>query len=357
MAGVAPNPHHASLGTVAHNATVTGTAGGVLSLVALEPAAAARLRSGTRLVQRPWTDTRELADPMALGQELAREAFDAVFVEADFILPETMSAAPRLRYVGVCRGDYGHVDVAAATTAGVVVAHTPARNAAAVAELTVGLMLALLRRIPAAVHYVAAGAWQDPVAAYSEFRGQELGSQTVGIVGLGAIGRQTAALLRPFGATLVASDPALPPDHIRAAGCEPLTLDALLERATIVAVHCPSNSATRGLIGDAAIGHMPRGARLVVTTGEGVVDEHDVAAALRAGQLAGAAFDVFDTHPIRPDHPLLGAPNVLLLPHMGGATDETVRRYSRTIVDDYLRFARGERPAHLVNPEVWDHRR
>ncbi len=329
----------------------------VLSLVELDEAAARRLRERARLDLRPWTETRELADPSELGGEIRTHGHDAVLVEADFVLSETFEAAPGLRFVGVCRGDYGHVDVEAATKAGVAVAHTPGRNAAAVAELTLGLILALLRRVPEAASYVASGRWDDPVEPYIGLRGIELGGQVAGVIGLGAIGRRTAGLLAPFGCRILATDPALDSSRIRALGCEPVELDRLIETATIVIVHCPPVESTMGLIDAKAIARMPAGARLIVTTGEGVVDEGSVAEALRAGHLAGAAFDIFDTHPIRPDHPLLAAPNTILLPHVGGATDGTVSRYSESIVDDYLRFLAGHQPRHLVNPEVWPHRR
>ena len=329
----------------------------VLSLVTLAEVAAARLRQAADLTLRPWTETRELADPVELGQELAREGYTALLIEADFVMEETFGAAPDLSFVGVCRGNYGHVDVDAATAASVTVVHTPGRNATAVAELTLGLMLALLRRIPAAAAYVASGAWDDPVDPYLSLRGSELADQVVGIIGLGAIGRRTAALLGPFGCSVLATDPALSDDQVRQLGCEPVSFDALIERATLIAVHCPSVESTLGMIDAAAITALSRGARLVVTTGEGVVDEQAVAEALRLGHLAGAAFDVFETHPVRPDHPLLNAPNAILLPHLGGATDATIERYSAMVVDDYLRFLAGERPVHLVNSEVWDHRR
>lgn len=329
----------------------------VLSLVTLADGPAGRLRETADLTLRPWTETRELVDPVELGTELAREGYTALLVEADFVMAETFDAALGLEFVGVCRGNYGHVDVDAATAAGVTVVHTPGRNAAAVAELTVGLMLALLRRLPDAAAYVAGGAWEDPVEAYLSFRGSELADQVVGIIGLGAIGRRTAGLARAFGCRVTATDPALADEQVHELGCEPVSFDALIETATLVAVHCPPLESTLGMIDAEVVARMPHGARLVVTTGEGVVDETAVAEALRQGRLGGAAFDVFETHPIRPDHPLLKAPNAILLPHIGGATDATIERYSAMVVDDYLRFMAGERPAHLVNPEVWNHPR
>jgi D-3-phosphoglycerate dehydrogenase len=324
----------------------------VLSLVGLDSDELKRLEAVADVEVRPWTETLVLADPEELAEELSTKNVLALFVEADFVLDETFQSAQGLRFVGICRGDSGHVDIEAATRAGVVVTHTPGRNAAAVAELTVAMMLAMLRGLPEASMYVQQGHWEDPVTAYVEMRGEELGRQVVGIIGLGRIGRHTARLVSAFGARVLAADPALSEEQILAAGCEPARMSDLLAESKMLAVHCPSLESTRGLVDADALALMPRGARLVVTTGEGVVLEDDVAGALQAGQLGGAAFDVFATHPIRPDSPLLDAPNVLLLPHIGGATDATVQRYSAMVVDDFLAFLDGARPERIVNPEV-----
>ena len=319
----------------------------VLSLVELAGPAADRLRRAADLTLRPWTETQELVDPLELAVEIEEHGYGALFIEADFVLEETIKNAPTLRFVGVCRVDYGHVDLGAARAAGLVVANTPGRNSQAVAELTLTLMLNLVRPVIEASAFVAAGAWTDPTAGFLGFRGTELCHQTVGIIGLGAIGRRTAALLQPFGCRILASDPALSAAEMQALGCTAASLDELLAESTMLAVHCPALPATLGLIDADALAKLPAGARLVVTTGEGVVDAEAVAAALKDGRLAGAAFDVFETHPVRPDHPLLSAPNAILLPHIGGATDVTVTRHSEMIVDDYLRFLAGE---PLVNP-------
>ena len=324
----------------------------VLSLVELDADELERLGAVAEVEVRPWTETLVLTDPAELAEEITAKQVIALFVEADFVVGETFEAAPGLRFVGICRGDSGHVDIEAATRAGVVVTHTPGRNAEAVAELTMAMMLALLRDVAGAAAYVGERRWDDPVTAYTEMRGSELGRQVVGIVGLGRIGRETARLAKAFGARVLATDPALSDGQIESAGCEPAEIRDLLAESTILTVHCPALDSTRGMIDATALAQMPHGARLVVTTGEGVVREDDVAAALHRGHLAGAAFDVFDTHPIRPDNPLLDAPNTLLLPHIGGATDATVQRYSAMVVDDFLAFLMGRRPSRIVNPKV-----
>ncbi|MCY4114315.1 MAG: hypothetical protein OXG33_10315 [Chloroflexi bacterium] len=324
----------------------------VLSLVELAGPAVDRLRRVADLTLRPWTETQELVDPLDLAAEIEEHGYGALFIEADFIFEETIVRAPTLRFVGICRVDHRHVDLDAAAAAGVVVANTPGRNSQAVAELTLTLMLNLVRPVIEASAFVADGAWADPTGGYFGFRGTELGEQTVGIIGLGAIGRRTAALLRPFGCRILASDPAVTAAEMQALGCTAVSLDELLAASTVVVVHCPALPQTQGLIDADALNRLPAGARLVATTGEGVVDTEALAAALEDGRLAGAALDVFETHPLPPDHPLLSAPNVILTPHIGGATDVTIARHSDMIVDDYLRFLAGEPLRNPVPPHV-----
>lgn len=305
----------------------------------------------------PWTQSRRIWDPEELGSRLGAGGFAAVVVEADFIFEETFVAAPCLRFVGLCRGALNQVDLEAASRHGVVVVNTPGRNAAAVAEHTLGLMLALLRRIPEAHQYVASGRWQDPVAAYVDLQGRELGGKTVGIVGLGAIGRLVARRLRPFGARLLAHDPYVEPDVARRYGARLVPLDELLAESDIVTLHAPPPSDGRPLLGAAQLARMRPPAFLVNTAAGALVDEAALADTLRRRALAGAALDVFAGQPLPPSSPLLALPAVILTPHIGGATAETVARHSRMVAEDLERFARGRRPHRLANPEVWRHGR
>ena len=221
---------------------------------------------------------------------------------------------------------------------GVVVANTPRRNAQAVAELTLALMLNLLRPVIEAAAFVATGAWTDPIAGYLDFAAPSWARRpSASLAWAPLVGARPRCYSRldagfwrviPRSRRLKCRRSDAPPR--RSMSCSPAS--------TMIAVHCPALPATESLINAAALAKMPAGARLVATTGESVVDTAAVAAALTDGRLAGAAFDVFETHPVPPGHPLLAAPNVILLPHIGGATDVTVTRHSEMIVDDYLRF-------------------
>ena len=331
---------------------------GALVLAPFDAAGLDRLRAaGLAVTYESWLDTGELQDPEVLGRRLAAEGDGYVIVEADFVFEETMDLAPDLKLVGICRNALNHVDIEAATERGVLVVNTPGRNGAAVAELTVGLMLGLARRIPAADAWVHGRKWSDPSGGYAEFRGAEIQGKIVGVIGLGAIGRMVVERLSGFGAALVAADPYVDPKAAARLGVRLVSLEELLTTSDYVLVHVPAGESTYGLIDGRALGAMKRTAFLVNVSAAGVVDEAALAEALREGVIGGAALDVFDGHPLPESSPLLDLDNVILTPHIGGATRETIERQSAMITEDILRVEVGERPERLVNSEAWDRRR
>lgn len=304
-----------------------------------------------------WTDTRRLYDPEELAQRLNSAGISILITEADFLFEELFRDAQRLSFVGVCRAALNHVDLEAATAHGVVVVNTPARNAQAVAELTLGLILSLARRIPQADSYVKTARWQDPVEPYIAMTGWELRGKTLGIVGLGAIGQRVARTARALGMNVVAYDPYVGSPGSRKAGATLVALLELLSQADVVTLHTPDTPETQGLIGPKELARMKREAYLVSMGSPHSVEPNALAAALREGRLAGAAFDVHESHPIPPTSPFFSLDNVILTPHIGGATRETVERHSRMVWEDIQRFLAGRRPRHLVNKGVWRHRR
>lgn len=310
----------------------------------------ARLAALGRVMHEPWTESRTLWDPEELGARLTNEGFDALAVEADFLFEELFDAAPGLRIAAVCRADLHHADLDAATERGIAIVHTPGRNAQAVAEFAVAQMLALARHTSAAERYVREGAWTDPVEPYVRFRGRELAGAALGIIGFGAIGRAVARVAAGFGMRVLAYDPYA----IDAEGAEMTGLEALLAVSDFVSVHVPDTPETLGMLDEPRIAAMKPGAYLVNVTNSSVADRAALAAALASGRLAGAALDVHEAHPIPPDSPFLGLSNVLLTPHVGGATHETIARHSAMVAEDFELFVRGERPLRLANPDVWE---
>jgi D-3-phosphoglycerate dehydrogenase len=325
-----------------------------LILAPFDQSVLARLRQSVEVIYECWMDTHRLLPAGEFIDRIQEQDIEIVVVEADFIFREVFEKGEKLKLIAACRGNVTQVDIDAATEHGVLVVNTPARNATAVAELTVGLMLALIRKVPAAHQMVSTGKWIDPTACYSSFRGTELTGKTIGIVGFGAIGQQVAKMLSAFETSILVYDPYINPDVINKLGSLPQELDDLIKQSDIITLHCPVLTDTVGLMNAQRIALMKPTSYLVNTAGAAIVDQDAVVKSLKEGHIAGAAFDVYETWPVQPDNPLLKLDNVILTPHMGGATDETILRYSRMIAEDIERFIRGERPKNLLNPQAWD---
>lgn len=322
-----------------------------LVLAPFSDASLACLRESIGITYESWLQTRRIYDPEELAARLAEIEFTALVVESDFVFDEVFQRAPSLRFVGICRAATHHVDVEAATRHGVVVVNTPGRNDRAVAELGLGLMLSLARGIPAAHRYVAEGRWQNPAGPYINMRGVELAGRTLGVIGLGAIGRRLATIAAALDMEVIAYDPYAP---LTPGGPRLTDLDGLLKRSDFVAVVAPRTAETEGMLDERRIALMRPTAYLVSLSDAGIVSEPALVAALGSRRLAGAALDVFETHPLRPDSPLMSLDNIILSPHLGGATAETIQRHSLSMASDLLRFLSGLRPQHMVNQEVWD---
>ena len=325
-----------------------------LILAPFNSSALERLGRSLEVTYESWMDTRKLLSSEEFIDRIQGQDIAIVVTEADFVLSEVFEKATKLKLLGVCRADVFQIDMEAATEFGVLVVNAPARNDVAVAELAVGLMLALVRNIPAAHNMVRSGGWVDPTAAYFSLRGTELTGKTIGIVGFGAIGRQVAKRVSCFETSIMVYDPYVDPDKIKEMGAKPMEIDEIMAQSDFITLHCLVSPETTGLINAHRIALMKPTAYLVNTASTFVIDVDAIVQALRERRIAGAAFDVYETWPVRPDSPLLGLDNVVLTPHIGGATDETIARHSRMIADDIERFLRGERPQNLLNPQVWD---
>ena len=324
-----------------------------LILAPFDPPILQRLKQRLEVFQESWTDTRRLISPEELVERIEKYDLRIVVIEADFIFEDVFEGTDKLRLIGVCRGSVTNVDVEAATRHNILVVNTPARNAVSVAELTIGLMLSLARRIPAAHSMVVSREWIDPVGPYISLRGIELSGKVAGIIGLGAIGSEVARRLCAFGMTVLGYDPYADSSRLAQLGVKQVSLDELMAGSDFITIHSTVSSETTGLIDKHMIGLMKPGAYLVNTAGWGIVDEDALLQALTGKCIAGAAFDTFETHPVSTISPLLKLDNVILTPHIGGATDGTVRRYSQMIAEDIERFITGKRPVNLVNPEAW----
>lgn len=255
-------------------------------------------------------------------------------------------AGSALRVIARYGSGTDNVDVAAATERGIVVTNTPGANDVAVAELTLGLMLALARRIPAAHDAVRRGRWERPV-------GTELRGKRLGLIGLGRIGLEVAKLARAMGMEVTYYDVMRRPKEERRWDLTFAPLTEVVAQADVISVHVPLTPATHHLIGARELSRVKPGALLINTARGGVVDEVALLAALENGRLAGAALDVFEREPPPADHPLLCHPKVIHTPHMAARTQEAVARMAEGAVAAVLDVLAGRRPAHVVNPEVY----
>ncbi|NUR47924.1 MAG: 2-hydroxyacid dehydrogenase [Hamadaea sp.] len=241
-----------------------------------------------------------------------------------------LAAADDLRLVIVTRGGPVNVNSDAAQARGIEIKSTPGRNAPAAAEHTIALLLAAMRAIPSTHASVLAGQWRSDLYALDEV-GSELGGATVGLIGYGAIGRQVARILRAFGATVLIHDPYADPATLD--GTEPVTLEEILHRSDVISLHARLTPETRGMIGAKEIARMRPGAVLVNSARGGLLDYDAVADALHTRHLRAAAFDVFDVEPLPAGSPLRSAPNVVLTPHLAGATVQTAERAAHQAAD------------------------
>jgi D-3-phosphoglycerate dehydrogenase / 2-oxoglutarate reductase len=250
------------------------------------------------------------------------------------VTPELMNAATRLRVIGRAGVGVDNIDVAAATERGIVVMNAPDGNTITTAEHTIALMVSLARRVPQANRSLSDGRWDR-----KRFIGVELQGKTLGIVGLGRIGRVVANRARAFGMTIVAYDPFVAPDQARDLELEIAPLDEVFARADFLTVHTPLTAETRGIVGASAFSKMKRGVRVINCARGGLVDERALLAAIKEGIVAGAALDVFEQEPPPVDHPLLSLDEVIATPHLGASTTEAQEGVALTVAEqmrDYL---------------------
>ena len=267
-------------------------------------------------------------------REAVRDCEGLVVRSETKVTAELMDAGLRLRAVGRAGVGVDNIDVQAATARGVVVMNAPDGNTITTAEHTIAMLIALARRVPQANASLKSGRWER-----KRFIGVELRGKTLGIIGLGRIGRVVASRARSFGMNIIAFDPFIAPEQARDLELETATLDEVFARADFLTVHTPLTSETRGIIGAAAFARMKQGVRIINCARGGLVDERALLAAIREGMVAGAALDVFEEEPPSPAHPLLALDEVIVTPHLGASTAEAQEGVALTVAEqmrDYL---------------------
>ncbi len=260
------------------------------------------------------------------------------------------AAGPDLRVVSQMAVGVDNIDLAACTQRGIPVGHTPGVLSDAVADLTIGLMIATARRFFEAAADMRAGRWTtwEPMG----WVGPDLYGSTVGIIGLGRIGEAVARRLQGFHVRLLYHN-RHPNPRAEALGARYVSLDELLTTSDFVSLHCPYTPETHHLIDAQALAKMKPTAILINTARGGVVDQDALIQALRTGAIRAAGLDVFIPEPLPPDHPLLTLPNVTALPHIGSASIATRIRMAQMAVDNLLAGLEGKPLPHCANPEVY----
>jgi D-3-phosphoglycerate dehydrogenase len=260
-----------------------------------------------------------------------------------------LDAAP-LRLVCCARGGPVNVDLEAATERGIPVSITPGKNADAVAELTVAFMVMLARRLPEVMRHVESGGefGHDNYEGRHWF-GHDLAGKTLGLVGVGQVGRRVATRAQALEMRVVAHDPFVQPAAFAALGVEPMDLSRLLATSDFVSLHARASADNRHLIDANALSRMKRGAYLVNTARDTLLDERAAAGALTRGQLAGLALDLVSPSPADGRHPLLAFPNVIITTHVGGATFETLHHAAEMAVAEIERLDAGQPLANVAN--------
>ncbi len=257
---------------------------------------------------------------------------------------------PSLLAISSSGAGYDMVDVDACTAAGVIVCSQSGFNKEAVAEHTLGFILALSKKIGLADKALR----RDGVRDRFRYVGNDIRGKTVGIVGIGQIGTRTAELCRTlFGMPVLAYDPYLTAEQIRERGATKVELDELLRRSDFVSLHCPRTGETMGMIGRAQFALMKPTAFFISTARGGIHSEDDLAVALREGRIAGAGLDVFLQEPPQPDHPLLALDTVVASPHTAGVTEEALYDMAIATAEQWITIFTGGVPPRLVNPDAW----
>ncbi len=297
----------------------------------------------------PFVSSAEISEYLGSEDEIAARVGEAevILTHHGPVSKRVLDAAPALRLIGCCRTGPTNVNIAEATRRRIPVLYSPGHNSPAVAEFTVGLMLAMIKRLPSADRYLKQGIWRGDYYRY-DVANMSLSQMTVGLIGFGAIGRLVSDLVKRFGSRVVVHDPfvAASPD------AELVPLNDLLARADIVSLHARLNPQTKGMMGADQFALMKAGSFFVNTARGGLVDYRALYDALASRHLAGAALDCFEREPVAAGDRLLALENVVATPHIAGASKLTAHRAAGAIAEDLARFLAGGRPLHCANEQV-----
>ncbi|WP_353717511.1 2-hydroxyacid dehydrogenase [Dyadobacter sp. 676] len=305
------------------------------------------------IIYKPWKSQERAYNESELITLLRDTNADALITEHDHVTSAVIEAFPHLRFIGVCRGTPSNVAVATATTRGIPVFNTPARNAQAVAEMFIANLINLMRNTLESIAWLESGQWEAGAhTSYLQFKGNEIAGKTIGMVGFGAVGQTIANLVKHFPTTILYYDPFYTSDD---PDYQKVSLEDIFRLSDVVSIHLPVNKDTEGMIGEELIGLMKKEAIFVNTARAVVVKREALLAAIESDAIRGAILDVFDHEPPDAlDYRLIHHKNVLATPHIAGATFEVEDHHAdimnKALHDFYVTGNRAIR--QLVNREV-----
>lgn len=324
------------------------------------PEALAELQSILKdeIVYESWRDTLNLFfDEETLIQRIKEIRAEIYICEGDNVKKNVIEQLD-LKILGSTRGDPNNIDVETATKKGIPVLFAPDRNTVSVAELTVGLILALARKIHSIERILHSekdfevNDFADYVKYYNEFKGLELQNKTIGIIGLGRIGFTVAKLLLPFRVNFLVYDPYIDSSRLNAINGESVDLNTLMAKSDIITLHCPPTDETDDMIGEEQLNLMQEHAFFINTARASIVDENALLNLLKEKKIAGAALDVFSIEPVDQDNEFLELDNVIVTPHIGGDTLDTNHRHAMMMVNGIKQLLNHQIPYNVKNPEV-----
>ncbi len=296
------------------------------------------------------------ASPLTVDQLVDKGKDADVIILGTEPMPGTvLQKLPALKLLVCSRAGVEGIDINQASSRRIPVLNSPGRNAYAVADFTIGLLISLVRKIPRSQSFLSTGLWKSIFSpADYELEGKELPGCTLGIIGLGMIGRLVAKRAIGFDIKIVGFDPYVNNQLINDIDIKMATLDELLAISDFISFHCSLTPETKSLLNSKTLPNIKSSAYVINTARAAIIEEEPFIQALQYHKIAGAALDVFWTEPIPQNHPLLKLDNVLLTPHIAGMGDQVFRRGSKMITDGIVAFLSSKKPNNVVNPEVFD---
>lgn len=309
----------------------------------------------TKWPLEPLKEGEEVHEYVGVPEKIAKHAAatDILVVHTAPVNKQVFAAGKKIKIVACMRGGPVNVNIKEATRRGIPVVNAPNRNAIAVAEYVVGMMLAEIRNIARAHSYLKKGEWRGEFYCL-EKAGFELANKTLGIIGFGNIGRKVCELCSGLNMHVLVYDPYVESEEINKIGAHKTSLSKLLKQSHIISLHARYTEETKEMIGEREFDLIQPGTYLINTARGGLINQHALCTALKEGKIAGAALDTFDPEPPAEDSPLYDLENVTLTPHIAGASEEVARRSAQIVARDIARFFTNVPLKNCVNPEVFE---